>query len=123
MRVVVANGRGMRVKGRGYDVRRAAEARAVAAASVPRTMTRRRRMTIFSGEPAQSSSALLLLEPVLEEHEDGPLGAVDLLVLHHADHGVRVHRLAVEELEVLKPPQQVLHGRADVLLEVLDLAG
>ena len=36
---------------------------------------------------------LLLLQPVLEEHEDGPLLAVDVPVLDEADHGGGVHRL------------------------------
>ena len=37
------------------------------------------------------SLALLLLEAVLEEHEDGSLLSIHVLVETHADHGIGVH--------------------------------
>ena len=58
--------------------------------------------------------ALLLLQAVFEEVEDGPVGAIDLFVLAHADHGVGIHGLAGEELEILE-------GRSDVLNVCLGL--
>merc|ERR1712190_646515 len=66
--------------------------------------------------------ALLLFEAVLEEHEDGSLTSIHFLVETHADHGIGVHRLSSEELQVLERPQQVLHNGADVLLEVFNLS-
>lgn len=47
-------------------------------------------------------SALLLLESVFEEHEDGSLRALVFLVLAHDNHGIGVHGLAGEELEFLE---------------------
>ena len=37
---------------------------------------------------------LLLLESVLEGHEDGSLLSVDLLVVQDTDHSSRIHRLS-----------------------------
>ena len=54
---------------------------------------------------------LLFDETVFEEHENRPLGAaaVNVKVLAHADHGLGVHGLAGEELQVLESSQQLLH--------------
>ena len=77
---------------------------------------------------------------MLEEHNDRPLLAINLLVLHKDDHSFGIHGLACEsdnnfgignnfkavkitseKLQVTKPPQKSLHHTVDVLLEALDL--
>ena len=77
---------------------------------------------------------------MLEEHNDRPLLAINLLVLHKDDHSFGIHGLACEsdnqfgignnfkafkitceKLQVTKPPQKTLHHTVDVLLEALDL--
>ena len=77
---------------------------------------------------------------MLEEHNDRPLLAINLLVLHKDDHTFGIHGLSCEtvwefgignnskivmitceKLQVTKPPQKTLHHTVDVLLEALDL--
>lgn len=77
--------------------------------------------------PPQSLSPTLQLlvdQAVLEEHEDGVLGAILLVaVLQQTDGGVTVHRLSGEELQVLEPWQDVLDGLLHVRLEGVYLVG
>ena len=77
---------------------------------------------------------------MLEEHNDRPLLAINLLVLDKDDHSFGIHGLSCEldnnfgignnfkafiitseKLQVTKPPQKTLHHTVDVLLEALDL--
>lgn len=61
---------------------------------------------------------------MLEEHENGDLGAILLVtVLQHADHAVAVHGLAGEELQLLEAAQDVLGGLVHVGLEGVHLVG
>merc|ERR1712186_178192 len=65
--------------------------------------------------------ALFFIQTMLEEHNDRPLLAINLLVLHKDDHSFRIHGFSSEKLQVTKPPQKTLHNTVDVLLEALDL--
>ena len=77
---------------------------------------------------------------MLEEHNDRPLLAINLLVLHKDDHSFGIHglvcesddnfrignnfkavKITSEKLQVTKPPQKTLHHTVDILLEALDL--
>lgn len=61
---------------------------------------------------------------MLEEHQDGDLGAILLVtVLQHAHHTVAVHGLPGEELQVLEAAQDVLGGLVHVGLEGVHLVG
>lgn len=67
---------------------------------------------------------LLVDQAVLEEHQDGVLGAIVLVaVLQQTNGSVTVHRLSGEELQVLEPWQDVFDGLLHVRLEGVHLVG
>lgn len=66
---------------------------------------------------------LLLKQTVFEEHHDGRGDSVDVAVLAHGHHTVTVHGFSGEELELLKPPEDVFHYFVHVGLEDIHLVG
>lgn len=77
----------------------------------------------FDDNMKRSGLEFLLKKSMLEEHEYGYLGTIDITVFAHADHTVTVHGLSGEELQFLEAAQQFLHVFVDVILEDWNLFG
>lgn len=66
---------------------------------------------------------LFLLKAVFEEHHDRRRDPVDVTVLAHGYHTIAVHGLSGEELQLLKPAEDVLHDFVHVGFKHVDLVG
>merc|ERR1712156_447837 len=67
--------------------------------------------------------AFLLLQSMLEEHDNWTFLTINVLVLHKNNHALGIHGFTCEELEIVELSEKTFHDSVDVLFEVINLIG
>lgn len=65
----------------------------------------------------------LFVQAVFKAHQNRCGNSINVTVFQHGNHSLSIHRLACEELEILKSTKNVLHHVIDIFLEHFNLIG